>query len=81
MLGMNISNKWFCIAIYPMTLTETSKLGSLRDWRWMSWRRRVEWLERLASPSPQMPVGTTKISPHSVGGATLVMLKGLRNAY
>ena len=70
MSGMNIFNKWLYIAMYPMTLAETSKLGSLRDWRWMSRRRRVEWPERLASPSAQPPVGTMKISPHSVGGAT-----------
>ena len=64
-----------CIAIYPMTLAETSKLGSLRDWRWMSWRRRVELPERLASPSPHQTVGIMKISPHSVGGAVMLMGK------
>ena len=45
----------------------------------MSWRKRVEWPERLASPSPQTPVGIMKISLHSVGGAILIMLMGTAN--
>ena len=41
----------------------------------MSRRRRVERPERRASPSAQTPVGIMKISPHSVGGAVMLMGK------